>query len=182
MILPDSGKKSKVYKFIVTLKSHLVVLLFLPFWLNAQMVQNASYNVMLKALLSHDVKEVSAKDAKMDTAAVFIDAREKREYDISHIKGALWSGYDDFEISRLKTVQKGKPIIVYCSVGYRSEKITAKLTAAGYKNVKNMVGGIFEWKNVGYKVYDLKGYETEKVHAYSKTWGIWLNKGEKVYN
>lgn len=45
-----------------------------------------------------------------------------------------------------------------------------------------MVGGIFEWKNQNNIVVDNSGAETQKVHAYGKTWGMWLNKGEKVYN
>lgn len=148
----------------------------------AQYVQNKSYNTMLKALLSHNVKEIVAKDANQDTSAIFLDAREKKEFEVSHLKNAVWVGYDDFELNRVKAVSKDKKIIVYCSVGYRSEKITEKLNKAGYSNVSNVVGGIFEWKNLGYPVVDNTGKQTEKVHAYSKTWGIWLNKGEKIYN
>lgn len=147
-----------------------------------QFVQNKSYNVMLKSLLSHNVKEMGAKDAKGDSLAVFLDAREKKEFDVSHLKNAIWVGFDDFDMNRVKGIVKDRKIIVYCSVGYRSEKITEKLTKAGYSNVTNVVGGIFEWKNLGYLVVDNNGKETNKVHAYSKTWGIWLNQGEKVYN
>lgn len=154
----------------------------IPLALNAQFVQNKSYSAMLKALLSHNVKEMGAKEARKDTTAIFLDAREKKEFEVSHIKNAIWVGYDDFDFSRVKNIAKDKKIIVYCSVGYRSEKITEKLTKDGYTNVTNVVGGIFEWKNLGYSVVDNSGKETEKIHAYSKTWGIWLNKGEKVYN
>lgn len=147
-----------------------------------QFVQNKSYGAMLKTLLSHNVKEMGAKDAMGDTVAVFLDAREKREFDVSHLKNAIWVGYDDFEMSRVKKIAKNKKVIVYCSVGYRSEKITEKLTKAGYTNVTNIVGGVFEWKNLNYPLIDNTGKETDKVHAYSKTWGVWLNKGEKIYN
>ena len=148
----------------------------------SQMVQSKSYGIMLKTLLKHNVSEVSAKTAKQIETAVFIDAREKKEFEVSHIKNAIWCGYNDFDLMRLKAIDKSKTIIVYCSVGYRSEKITANLLKAGYTNVFNMVGGIFEWKNNGYVVVDNAGKETEKVHAFSKTWGIWLHNGEKTYN
>ena len=147
----------------------------------AQLVQNKSFNAMLKTLLTHDVKEVGAKDGSKDSAALFLDAREKAEYDVSHLKNATWVGYDDFDINRVKHIAKTQKIVVYCSVGYRSEKITEKLNKAGYTNVSNMVGGIFEWKNQNNIVVNNAGIETEKVHAYSKTWGVWLHKGEKVY-
>ena len=56
-----------------------------------------------------------------------------------------------------------------------------KLKKAGFKKVLNLQGGIFDWKNKDYPVYDNKEIETEKIHAYSESWGKWLTKGEKVY-
>jgi rhodanese-related sulfurtransferase len=147
-----------------------------------QLVQNKSFNAMLTTLLSHNVKEFSIKEESKDSTSLFLDAREKNEYNVSHLKNAVWVGYDDFDINRVKHIPKSKKIVVYCSLGYRSEKITEKLNKAGYMNVSNMVGGIFEWKNQNNKVVDNSGAETQKVHAYSKTWGVWLNKGEKVYD
>ncbi len=175
-------------KFIINENNMKLYIIFIsaflfvanPFY--SQFVQNKSYSAMLKALLSHNVKEIGVKEARNDSTAVFLDAREKKEYDVSHLKNATWVGYDDFNMNRVKGISKDKKIIVYCAVGYRSEKITEKLTKAGYANVINVVGGIFEWKNLGYPVVDNTGKETEKIHAYSKTWGIWLNSGEKVYH
>lgn len=85
-------------------------------------------------------------------------------------------------MGRVKDVAKGSEIIVYCSIGKRSEKITQKLTKAGYSNVSNLYGGIFEWVNQGNNVVDLNNKNTNKVHAYSRFWGHWLDKGEKVFN
>jgi len=149
---------------------------------NAQFVQNKSFSVMLANLLSHSVNEVGANDVNVDSTVVLLDARERPEYNVSHLKNAVWVGYNDFDMNRVKHIPKSKRIIVYCSVGFRSEKITEKLNKAGYVNVSNMVGGTFEWKNQNNKVVDNSEAETQKVHAYSKTWGVWLNKGEKVYN
>jgi rhodanese-related sulfurtransferase len=146
-----------------------------------QFVQSKAYDAMLKTLLAHDVNEIGAKDAKKDSLVVFLDAREKREFEVSHIKNAIWVGYDDFNLIRVKNIPKGQKIIVYCSVGYRSEKIAGKLTKSGFINVSNVVGGIFEWANLGYPLVDSNGKPTEKVHAYDRIWGVWLNKGEKVY-
>lgn len=148
------------------------------------MVQSATYNTMLKGLLSHSVpeKSVGSINKMIKSGTVFlVDAREKKEYDVSHLKNSTWVGYDDFEISRLPKINKADTIVVYCSVGYRSEKIAEKLLAAGFKNVYNAYGGLFEWVNEGFPVYENSTTETQKVHAYSKTWGIWLDKGEKVY-
>jgi hypothetical protein len=76
---------------------------------------------------------------------------------------------------------KSIPLVVYCSVGVLSEDIGEKLEALGYTNVKNLYGGIFEWKNKGYPVIDNNGKDTRKVHAYNKRWGQLLTNAEKVY-
>ena len=67
-------------------------------------------------------------------------------------------------------------------MGYRSEKISEQLLDAGYTDVANLYGGIFEWKNQNQKVVNMDGQTTESVHAYNRTWGIWLKNGEKVYD
>lgn len=118
---------------------------------------------------------------KRNTELIILDAREEAEYRVSHIENAIWVGYKDFDMKKLP-VGKNSDIVVYCSVGYRSEKIGEKLQDAGYKNVNNLFGGIFGWKNQGYSVVDSNNNETQKVHAYSKSWGKWLVSGDKVYD
>lgn len=152
--------------------------------LNAQ-VQSRSYQFVLRKLLKHTVPELSVASVAQNLAhyPVFIDAREWNEYAVSHVKGAIWVGYKDFDFSRLEKVQKNVPIVVYCSVGYRSEKIAEKLIAAGYPQAANLYGGIFEWVNRKQALVDLEGHPTDKVHAYNKMWGTWLQikKKRKVY-
>ncbi len=144
-------------------------------------VKSGAFRLMLKTLLQHSVPETGVKAAARDSASiVFLDAREPREYAVSHLRGAIPVGYDNFDIQQLPALDKNSRIVVYCSVGYRSEKIAEKLLAAGYKNVSNLYGGIFEWVNQGHAVYNEKG-QTRQVHAYDRTWGVWLDKGEKVY-
>ena len=133
---------------------------------------------MLKGLLSHNVPEIGVLEASNKLGnAVFLDAREPNEFSVSHIEGAILVGYDNFELSNIPALQKNKPIIVYCSVGYRSEKITEKLLQAGFSDVANLYGGIFEWVNHGLPVVNDIG-PTEKVHAYNRSWGIWLKKDD----
>ncbi|MBP7272566.1 MAG: rhodanese-like domain-containing protein [Saprospiraceae bacterium] len=163
---------------IGTLFFFLMQILILP----AQ-VQSKSYQFLLNTLLTHNVPECSV--AAMLKAgwhdAVLLDARDRREYEVSHLPNAHWVGFDEFDAQKVSHLDKGCPIIVYCSVGYRSEKIAKQLQQQGFINVENLVGGIFEWKNQGGKVYNTNG-ETQQVHAYNRTWGIWLTKGVKVYD
>lgn len=145
-------------------------------------VKDAAYGEMLKKLLTHSVPEIQVQEAARDSASIFfLDAREPKEFAVSHIRNAVAVGYDNFDLKKLPEIQKDKRIVVYCSVGYRSEKVAEKLLTAGYKNVSNLYGGIFEWVNQGNPVFNDKG-QTQEVHAYSKTWGIWLDKGKKIYN
>ena len=92
-------------------------------------------------------------------------------------------GFRDFDIDRVTRAipSRDTPLVVYCSIGVRSEKIGEKLKEAGYKKVYNLYGGIFKWKNSGNPVVDSNGEPTEKVHAYSRYWGRFLTNAEKVY-
>jgi rhodanese-related sulfurtransferase len=106
--------------------------------------------------------------------AIFVDIREYKEYKVSHISGA-WT-QDEFENAN---VTPGTPVILYCSVGYRSGKYGEKLINRGIENVHNLYGGIFNWTNEGREMVDENG-PTDKVHTYNKKWGKWVTKGEKV--
>jgi rhodanese-related sulfurtransferase len=145
-------------------------------------VKSIAYDTMLSTLLSHSVSEISVEELIKKTESLqLIDAREKREYDVSHLKNAHWVGYNDFNLKRTERLDKQKPVVVYCSVGYRSEKIAEQLKQAGFKEVYNLYGGIFEWVNQGQPIYNNNNQQTENIHAYDQVWGIWLTKGNKVY-
>lgn len=153
----------------------------LPAGAGAQ-VQSRAFRAMLQTLLSHDVPETTVPKAAAEAGVVWLDARAWREYEVSHLAGAAFVGYDDFDLSRVAAVPKNARVVVYCSVGYRSEKVVGKLLAAGFTNVSNLVGGIFEWVNQGHPVVDLAGQPTENVHAYDRVWGVWLRRGKAVYD
>jgi len=165
--------------------NRLFIILFLfSFFYNVngqcEMSSNA-YKLMLNGLLSHSVDEICVNEIPDGMSYILLDARERSEYSVSHISNAQWVGYDNFNISNVKNIRKDLPIVVYCSVGYRSEKIAEKLKEAGYEDVKNLYGGIFEWINKEREVCNENG-PTKEIHAYNKTWGIWLKQGEKVFN
>lgn len=114
---------------------------------------------------------------------IYLDARETKEFKVSHLPNAVYVGFNTYTNKKITTLIKDKntPIVVYCSIGVRSEKIAEKIKKMGYKNVFNLYGGIFEYKNQGNKVYCGPKKETDSVHAYSKEWSAYLTKGIKVY-
>lgn len=138
---------------------------------------------VLEKLNKKTVAYVSVNELKAMSSYVLLDAREPREYEVSHIKNALFVGFNKFNSNKLLTNVSNKEaiIVIYCSVGVRSEIIGEKLQKLGYKNVLNLYGGIFECKNSGEKVYDIKNVETEKVHTCDKEWSQYLQKGIKIY-
>ncbi|MFT6747866.1 MAG: rhodanese-related sulfurtransferase [Glaciecola sp.] len=151
--------------------------------LNAQREVNSNaYSLMLKTLLSHTVPEVSVDSAMKttDSNTVWLDAREPNEIKVSTIKNSIPVGYDHFDISSVDSIPKNSEIIVYCSVGYRSEKVAEKLITGGFTDVSNLYGGIFEWVNREQTTYH-DSIPTLNIHAYNRLWGEWLNKGVKVY-
>ena len=139
-----------------------------------------NFSSMLNGLLSHSVSEVLPNEISNETNMIFLDAREKEEYQVSHIKDARWIGYDTFKTKNIEDIPKDQSIVVYCTVGYRSEKITEKLQKMGYSNVSNLYGGIFEWVHQDNEVFNDTS-KTKKIHTYNKDWSQWLNNGEKVY-
>ena len=110
-----------------------------------------------------------------------LDTREKKEFEVSHIPGAQYAGYLKFQKSTVKNLPKDTPILVYCSIGVRSEHIGERLKKMGFDNVQNLYGGIFDWKNNGNEVVDTEGKATDNVHTYDKEWSQWLFKGTKVW-
>lgn len=143
-----------------------------------------SLNALLHKYNSHQVPYISVEELRMhqlDDNVVILDAREKKEFQVSHIGNAIFVGYNNFDETKLKDISKDEKIVVYCSVGIRSEDVANRIIKAGFKNVQNLYGGIFEWKNEDFPVIGANGKETEKVHAYSKRWSKWLEKGEKIY-
>ncbi|MEA1785587.1 rhodanese-like domain-containing protein [Arenibacter sp. GZD96] len=131
----------------------------------------------------HTVPYITTTELAKTEVEFLLDTRQKKEYQVSHLKNALWVGYDEFDLTEVRNTIKNNetPIVVYCSIGVRSEAIGEKLISAGYTNVKNLYGGIFEWKNSGFPVYDSAERETNKVHPYNRIWGRLLTNADKSY-
>ena len=138
----------------------------------------------LKKFNKEDVPYIHVEEMADVQNAVLLDTRKKEEFAVSHLKDAIWVGYKSFEQDSVNRYvpDKNTPIVVYCSIGVRSENIGEKLQKAGYTNVRNLYGGIFEWKNDGNPVYNAENVETDSVHAFSKHWGKLLTNGIKVYD
>lgn len=106
------------------------------------------------------------------TPPLIIDVREPFEYEVSHLPGAVHAQGKDITGLVAETAAD-RPIVLYCSVGYRSSAAVADLIQLNDPEIGNRVwnleGSIFEWANSGRPVYR-DGKEAEKVHPYGKQW------------
>lgn len=116
-----------------------------------------------------------------ESNVIFLDTREPEEYNVSHLPNAYLFGYDLPNWTTIDTVSKNKTIIVYCSIGVRSQNIAEELKEKGFSDVKNLYGGIFLWADQSREMVDDNNKETSKVHGYNKYWGRWVKKAEIVY-
>jgi len=160
-------------------------IIYIFLFLSGIIFSQESLSELLKKYNNESIPYISVEELAMQkTDAILLDARELKEYEVSHLKDALYVGYDEFNLKNTtkQLNNKDQMIVVYCSLGVRSEDIAEQLKKEGYTNVYNLFGGIFEWKNNNHKVYDNKEEPTENVHAFSKKWSKWLLKGNKIYD
>lgn len=146
--------------------------------------ENPEFNREVNKWINYTVDVISVTDLK-DTYKDYLvlDARELDEYLVSHIPGALHFGDKNPKMDILTGIAKDTQIVVYCSIGYRSEKIGEQLLELGYTQVRNLYGSIFEWANQGCELEDPRDRLTKRVHTYNKKWSKWVvnSEVEKVY-
>jgi len=158
-----------------------LIIILITFSTNAQ----DSLSELLDKYNTKSVPYITVQELAMPkTKAIILDSRELEEYKVSHLKESIFVGFNNFEIQSIqnKLPNKNEKIVVYCSLGIRSETIAHKLKKAGYTNVYNLYGGIFEWKNNDFPIYNSKEKVTDSIHAFSKEWNKWAKKGIKIYD
>lgn len=144
-------------------------------------------DALLSQYNTRSIPYISVEELRMlqlNSDIAILDSRELDEFTVSHIAKAKFVGYNEFSIDKVseEILSKDAPIVIYCSLGIRSEEVGEKLKKAGFTNVKNLYGGIFEWKNKEYPILNNNNNVTDSVHTFSKSWGKWLKQGIKVYN
>ncbi|MCB0737208.1 MAG: rhodanese-like domain-containing protein [Bacteroidetes bacterium] len=146
-------------------------------------VKSTTFKTTIDNLLDETVDTIGvarlAELMQNNESIVLLDARELKEFQVSHIEGAKYVGYEKFDAENLPKVDSHQTVVVYCSIGYRSEKIGEKLDSLGYQNVLNLYGGIFEWVNQGHEVVDAKS-TTENIHGFDKWWSKFITRGKVV--
>ena len=101
---------------------------------------------------------------------LLVDARTEGEFAVSHLRGA--HRFVSVEKVKAALATNTQPVVVYCSVGYRSSALAEKLAKAGLTNVWNLEGSLFAWANEGRPVYRSdRLLDPPRVHPYDTKWG-----------
>jgi sulfur-carrier protein adenylyltransferase/sulfurtransferase len=122
------------------------------------------------AQLRSELDEIGPSDAAaLGDGATFVDVRDREEWDVEHIAGAVHVPRGWLESRIERTVpDRSAPVVVYCESGNRSAFAARTLSELGYEDVRNLTGGIVEWKRRGFPVETSKGLTAEGRRRYSR--------------
>ncbi|MBD2098345.1 rhodanese-like domain-containing protein [Trichocoleus sp. FACHB-591] len=104
---------------------------------------------------------------------LLLDARTKTEYAVSHLATAQQIDPIAPDLVALDQIDQDTPLVVYCSIGYRSAKVAVQLSQAGFTQVYDLEGSIFQWANEARPLWQAE-QPTTKVHPYNAQWSLLL--------
>ena len=87
-------------------------------------------------------------NTEIDKGAVVLDVRKHGEWNISHIKGAMFLPLTEFP-GNLRNLNKNKTYIVHCGGGYRSMVAISIMKNHGFDNLFNVHGGFGSMQRAG---------------------------------
>jgi len=137
---------------------------------------NGMHDQSLEELLQQarsKVQEISIDEAhevfKAGGQTVFVDIREPEHVALGYIKGCVFIRADELEMQvRHLLPDKNAPVVLYCRSGVESLLTTMTLKEMGYKDARNLAGGIEAWKASGYEVVTNGILSLEQLTHYSR--------------
>ncbi len=110
---------------------------------------------------------------------ILLDVRTAEEFRVSHLRGAIQVDPSAKAADLGPVVSSGRPVVTYCSVGYRSSAVAERLVKAGVPQVQNLEGSIFQWANEG-RPLEAEGKPVAKVHPYNSKYGKMLDEAKRA--
>ncbi|KAK3251565.1 hypothetical protein CYMTET_39101 [Cymbomonas tetramitiformis] len=133
--------------------------------------------------------ELAARLEADNASTVLVDVRLPAEQAVSMIPGAITK--EEFERDGEKFLDR--PIVVYCTIGYRSGIYVQDLRARGYQ-AENLRGSILEWTQEGLPLVvpedepglaskdgNSSSRTTKRVHVFGETWNLVGDEYEAVW-
>jgi molybdopterin/thiamine biosynthesis adenylyltransferase/rhodanese-related sulfurtransferase len=130
-----------------------------------------SYRDLL-ARTKAEIDEIDAPAARArldDGETVFVDVRERVEWDEGHVPGAVHIPRGSLE-SRIEGLlpDRSRPLVVLCAGGSRSAFAAKTLTELGYERVESLRGGFTDWKRNGFPFEVPQTLEAAQRRRYSR--------------
>lgn len=120
-------------------KLHFKLYVFLVFAIWSCQGQNASFNQV-------NVEEFNKIALQKD--AQILDVRTPQEFNSGNIPKAKNLNWNDANfLAQTASLDKNKPVLVYCLSGGRSKKAAALLAENGFKNIYELTGGYNAYQN-----------------------------------
>ena len=102
---------------------------------------------------------------------VLVDCREAFEQDVSVLPGAVLQSDYEVQLAADPAAFVDRPVVVYCTIGYRSGEYAAALRQRGV-DAYNLHGGVLEWAHAGGDFVTPHGTPTRSVHVYGRRWSL----------
>jgi molybdopterin/thiamine biosynthesis adenylyltransferase/rhodanese-related sulfurtransferase len=116
-----------------------------------------------------EIDAVRASELRETESPVFVDVRERTEWDEGHVPGAVHVPKSHLE-SRIEQAvpDRDATVVVYCASGSRSVFAAKTLEELGYEHVVSLSGGFTDWKRNGFP-FDLpRALDETKRRRYSR--------------
>ncbi|MBO0320687.1 rhodanese-like domain-containing protein [Muricauda sp. CAU 1633] len=86
--------------------------------------------------------EVIGKDVQL------VDVRTPMEYNQGHIDDAVnFNINDEGFLNQIETLDKDKPVYLYCKIGGRSNRAAELLKSEGFTQIYDYTGGYDDWNS-----------------------------------
>lgn len=104
---------------------------------------------MIKQISPIELKKLREENKNL----ILIDVREKWEFDFTKIDGAI-----NIPLGEIVKIANQYPhsseIVLYCHHGVRSMRAANLIYSLGFKNIRNLFGGIDNYKNIETTIKD----------------------------
>jgi rhodanese-related sulfurtransferase len=85
-------------------------------------------------------------------ALTIIDVRDRAQFSVSHILGAISMPLNELVDRALASIGLTRDIYIYGETDEETAEAAAQLRKMGYQNVSQLRGGVAAWKAVGFPI------------------------------
>ncbi len=155
---------------------YILSFLVLALVITSYQVYQRGYFTVLNLERIERIKSKTAQSLLSEKEFTLLDIREGYEFDVSHIKGAV-----RFDESVIDNLDKEKPLMLYCTMGLRSNKLAKRLQKEGFKSIYELKSGLIGWSNSELPMVNSNNEVTKEVHVYNRYFKPFLRKGTPVF-